>query len=314
MTKEEIEKINNIDIPFETLEMIYNDVESNLNKFIKNESIKYKKKVEINYRNPWSINEKYIHNAYAGKIIGYDNKYEIYICPLLIKDLFKFAHFIAGYKHFKIKNTESERQIFAYHLMYLWIYFISLHEYSHIISGHVDYDTNSQTIFEFIDISALSSEELIIKQAMELEADSTASLLFFGSFLSAKENINKIFKNKQTDKDIIFNYLLGINFLFHFFDSKPRNKTKPQTHPLGTERALFFNGSILKKITEFSKKTNLKEEEFQLIGSLALIQYLNYIGLTNQEIPNVLIEFMKKMKVFDTHKVRDKYKKYRLLK
>ena len=197
--------------------------------------------------------------------------------------------------------------------MYLWIYFISLHEYSHIISGHVDFDTNEQTIFEFIDVSSLNSEELIIKQAMELEADSVAALLFFGSFLSVKNNINKSFKNKQTDSDIVFNYLLGINFLFHFFDMKPKDKSKPQTHPLGTERALFFNGSILKKIIDFSEKTSLKKEEFQLISSLALIQYLNYIGLDNEQIPNVLIEFLEKMQTFDKYKIRDKYRQHRLL-
>ena len=302
-----------MDIPFETLESIYDNVELNINKLIKNESIKYKKKVKINYRNPWSVNNKYIRNAYAGKINGYDNLYEIYICPLLIQDLFKFAFFIAGYKHFKISNEESEKQIFAHHLMYLWLYFISLHEYSHIILGHVDYDETSQTIYEYIDITSLTSDKLIESQAMELEADSTASLLFFGSLLSVKNNINKDFKNKISDKDIIFNYLLGLNFLFHFFDMRPKDKTKPQTHPLGTERALFFNGSILNKAKDFSNKLNLDEEEFSLINSLALIQYLNYIGLTNKEIPNKLVEFVKKMEIFDTNKIRDRYNIHRLI-
>lgn len=312
MKRENFEEILKYDIQEDILDEIYKNIEININKFIKNQLIKYKKEIEIRYRNPWNVNYKYLHNAYAGKIIGSPNIYEIYICPLLIKNLYKFAFYISNLEIFKI-NKNEDKQLFANHLLYFWLYFISLHEYSHIILGHIDYKKSTTGILEFIDISCLSSDQLLESQAIEFEADSTAAILTFATILDLKKEINKNLKNKITNKELIFNHLLGLYFLFDFFDSSPKVKQKKIDHPLGTERVMFFNGSINFKVDELIKFLNISKEDFLLESGLSLISYLKYLEMTENEIVLNINLFLKKLEIFDDKKILDRYKNLKLI-
>ncbi|AXX89294.1 hypothetical protein CKA55_07250 [Arcobacter suis] len=311
MKKEDLEKLLVYELSKEKMESIYINIETNLNKFIKNQFIKYKKEINIRYRNPWSTNYKYQYNAYADKIIGIPNTYEIYICSLLIKDLYTFAHYTSTLDIFRI-NKNDNRQLFADSLFYFWLYFISLHEYSHIILGHTDYKRSSKKILEFIDLSCLSEDQLIESQAMELEADSTAAILTFASILSIKKEINKGLK-KLTDKDLIYNHLLGLYFLFDFFNPISKEKRKKASHPLGIERAMFFNGSINLKVDELRKELNISKDDFLLESGLSLISYLRYLGMTDNEIVLNSNLFLKKLDIFDNKKILDRYKNLRLI-
>lgn len=321
VTEEQIKDIFSREIPYEQMEFIYSAVEANINKFIKNDAIKYKKDIEISFQNPWSAKEepKYLHNACAEKVGT--NKYEIYICPLLIKDLFRFAFYIAGYRGFRIQKSEKDLNMLAFHLLFNWLYFISLHEYSHVIMGHNDYkaSTKSQigfeqasTISEYIDTSMLTSDELIASQGMELEADSTAAELFFATILTVENHIKSAYENEYKFEDIIYDYLLGINFLFYFFYIS-RGDSKSRTHPLGSERALFFQGSILHSKDKLPKTSSFQEINIELIVGLATVEYLNFIGIEDKDIGVLLVRNMEKLKVFDSKNIRVEFDKFRLI-
>jgi hypothetical protein len=317
MTEKEIKEIKEIldfEIPFDKLEEIFDNVEINLNKYIKNDGIKFKRKVQIKYRTPLNVNYKFQNNAYAGKIIGRNDTYEIYVCPLLIKDLFKYSHVVAGYNCFKIKNEEKYRQIFAYHLMYFWLYFITLHEYSHIVLGHADYKTSTNnTISEYIDLSCLSSDEKIEAQAMELEADSNASGLFFASLILVNEKIKEELEYNIEKKDLAFSYLLGIYFLFDFFDLSHKNKPKVLTHPLGIERSLFFAGSIRTNAQELSKILKVDKNMIENIAESSILAFFDYLNISKKMHQSEFMAFLAKINLMDKKKIRERYKKYRLL-
>lgn len=315
MTTKELEEILTRDIPEEMIEGIDQQVEQNINFFLKAKNIKYVRDIEIVFLNRYNrlTDPKYLNNACAKK--SGLNKYQIYICPHLITDLFRFAHYIAGYKGFRLENIENDRHTFAQHLMYSWLYFISLHEYAHIILGHIDYNSSTaSTLYEFMDLESLSDDKLIISQGMEFEADATAAILFFSSFMETKDGIKNSYKYSYTDSDLIFDNLLGLNFLCYFFEIRAGGKING-THPLGKERATFFNGSILHNKEKLNKIINIKDFDLDLLNSLAYIEYMQFCGITKEnEIIENLKSFLQKMNLFDESKVLELFKPYRLIK
>lgn len=301
MTKEELENILKLEIQEETLDEIYSQLNNMVNEYKK---ISYNKKIEIIYRDRISAHteEKYLNNACA-RNIG-DNKYEIYICPLLIKDLYRFACLIAGYKGFKLDSSNKIRNILIKQLIYYWLYFIIFHEYIHIIRGHVDYNIisrkNESTIYEFIDLKCLSKEDLIISQGMEFQADEGATLLLFKNFLTEKSSIKNQYNINYTDNDLIFDYFLGMNFLFFFFDARSKNISS--SHPLAKERVIFFNDSIMRYFKEMGK-----------INADAYLEYIKYTNKKEIEVENIMKSFVQKMESFEKKNIEKLFEPYKFI-
>ncbi len=108
------------------------------------------REISINF----NISENDICNAWARK--QNDKEYAIEIGPRLIQLLREYSWLVAQdefiFSHIERRGANCEIfHMLSDFLMYLWIDFICLHEWSHVVYGHLQYLSakNIYSLFEF---------------------------------------------------------------------------------------------------------------------------------------------------------------------
>jgi hypothetical protein len=162
-----------------------------------------------------------------------------------------------------IKPKDKQREIYAQGLFYYSTIFLTLHEYAHIINGHLDF-INQKRNFIFKIINSLQKNNKLNAQTLEFDADCYAANIGIKSIISRyQDNINL-----QEDKQPYFKSLEEAFFLwtfatytvFRFLGKNEYNleKLDKYPHPSPGFRQ-YYTSALIPKIIQNSEYSILNE-------------------------------------------------------
>jgi hypothetical protein len=162
-----------------------------------------------------------------------------------------------------IKPKDKEREIYAQGLFYYATLFLTLHEYAHIINGHLDF-INQKRNFLFKIINSLQKKSELNAQTLEFDADYYAANTGIKTIIRRyQDNINL-----QEDKTSYFESLEETFFLwtfatytiFRFLGKNEYNLEKfdKYPHPAPGLRQ-YYTSALIPKIIQYSDYSNLNE-------------------------------------------------------
>lgn len=102
------------------------------------------------------------------------------------------------------------RAIYAHGLLIFSLNFLMLHEFSHILRGHLEYFRNFLNIVSYEEVLAIDSEKFsgLPRQVLEIDADKNA-ILFLSTLLQASYEGSDNFVSENADQEKATNFLLG---------------------------------------------------------------------------------------------------------
>lgn len=255
--KIEKEYIENFDIKYWNNKLTkINDL---LNQFLNNEYGNKYLKYKINVKLSLNQNIENDPNAYSNKIDK--NNFEIVFGRKLLLLLDYYSHEIFNYelifdKIERIPKNEEKLYKLVDFTLESWIYFIFLHEWTHILNGHFEYESSSKN-----------------DMYIELDADITAGKILIALFASNLSDFQKDFQEK--DICLIENFNIIMFYLFDFFFEVKEINIR-NTHPSIHDRMI----ALLTTFTEtFYVKNNLfkiSQNEFFEIGMKSILKFMIY--------------------------------------
>ena len=224
------------------------------------------------------LREEFYHKEKA-KVTKREDLYLIEIYVGLIERLYMFAEKVIT-EHLEMffgdrKLYETQKYFFKDFLFMTWINFIILHEWSHILCGHLDYlkikginiiEANNTVFWEddyTNNENNIEFDNLELKRIFELEADSKASTFILAYFIEKLSQYNNILRIDSLN-EIWKHYYYILSFLFNFLDDL-RDKSKAEiysTHPTPLKRlvtmTLFIVGELneRKELKKFAPNVN----------------------------------------------------------
>lgn len=198
----------------------------------------------------------------------FGNYYEIQISAEFIDRLYKYAEKISREKldfFFGTKELmQIQKEYFRDILFFTWINFIMFHEWSHIIAGHLDYKAskpgskNHSNSFWIDDYQETKNnddviEDLELNQALELEADSKASLFILSYIINNMTLYNDILLREVNVNNIWAHFYYILSILFNFLeDMRPKNSNSEfdSTHPSPMRRLVTMTMFIIGELDE----------------------------------------------------------------
>ena len=187
-----------------------------------------------------------------------DNEYDIIIGKKLITLLLQQAYKIVdnGYIFSDIKVDTDLRDLIAQNYFYIWINFIYLHEFSHIVRSHLNSNTKK---FRFGDDYSESKKNIFY----EIDADRFAMMMTTRRFSSLVNNIKKVLN--RNDEEIIENYLMSIAYIFDLFYLIEGENISTNSHPSPFQRIYC----VFTAFCEAIKIENSFSIEFDKLDKLA---------------------------------------------
>ena len=193
-----------------------------------------------------------------------------------------------------IKPKDKDREIYAQGLFYYAILFLTLHEYAHIINGHLDF-INQKRNFIFKIINSLQKKSELNAQTLEYNADCYAANIIIKIIINRyQDNINL-----QEDKKPYFKSLEEAFFLwtfatytvFRFLGTNEYNleKLDKYPHPAPIFRQ-YYTSTLIPKIIQNSEYSNLNESILKKT-SIAITEFEESLKIIkkNSKLHNFII-------------------------
>lgn len=265
-----IEKLHDEYMSAEEWNDILFNISHNINQILKNRDFdKYlKRKIDINIILNQDIEND--PNAYVYKID--DNNYEIVVGKKLLKLLFYYSHQVINENLIfeKIKrNKINQEKLYKIEstIFYFWIDFICLHEWAHIINGHLDFSNCNVPYFEFNNKNSNNTTDSIL---IEMDADITASKVLINRFLDSLKIIKK--EIEENNITLIENFYVIMCHLFDLF-FQINGENIRNSHPSNLDRMLSFSTTFSEKTIEKEKFLNIKKEKLEKIGIQSIFKF-----------------------------------------
>ncbi len=170
-------------------------------------------------------------------------------------------------------------------LFRLWMNFIVLHEWSHIICGHHKFSRDKALWLEIPPPDQLSSSKLTNAQRVCLEAEADAfAIKFIASFhyfswrIMSEELYGDLFRQKR----VAYDTLIALILLFEGFESiNPRNQDKEATHPSPDQRIFIATVFFLNEFIQYPQQDNFNLAE--VVVMVNMDYYLFKKGRTQED-------------------------------
>jgi len=253
-------------------------------------------------------------NAYASQIS--DNRYQIVIGKKLLILLRHYSYKIIDYPLIfpEIKRNDSNKKqlnIISDAIFYYWMDFICLHEWSHIVKGHLNYkdylNNKSQPFYEF---NILQNDNNDIY--LEVDADRFAGRILLGRF---GLSINKLKKHIESDTEtLISNFNIGMLYLFDIFHFIS-NENHEDSHPTPFYRMIILLTSLAEALHMNNKILDISEDKFATITQSIIfnftLEYGKDYNLDPEKIKKDFPDFLQKYLMF----IKDiKLEQYQIIK
>lgn len=265
----QIDQLTVTTYPKEYWDNIIQNLKHNMNEMINTEvqNVLQKESLDIDFildSDPDRPSLENDPNACAEKLS--EIKYQIHIGRKLLILLRHYSYKVIEYNLLFsdiVRNPEN-KEFFnkvSDSLFYFWMDFICLHEWSHIVQGHLNYldEKNlllNSTFFEFYSTNSFSQNKKILY--LETDADRFASRVLFGK-MSARLEIMKNYLNKDTET-ILSNLLIGMLYLFDLFFLL-KGKNKRSDHPSPIERMVIVSTGMNEALHINPKLLDISEKE-----------------------------------------------------
>lgn len=278
----EIERLHNEKISVEAWNRILIDINQNINQIIKNEYLKYKVNINI------ILNQNIPNdpNAYVNKINK--NEYEIVIGRKLLILLNYYSYEIINYGLIFENIEKDERKIskIANTIFYFWVEFICLHEWSHIVNGHLDFEDTSNLYYEFNFIQNDNKEDIYF----EIDADITAGKFLIKEFSDSlgtiKEELN------EDDLILIENFHITMYYLFDLFFNLNGENIR-SSHPSIFDRILLLCITFSETIEHKNDLFEISREEFKILSNKSIVKFVaSHFREYQINKDNIMHEFM----------------------
>lgn len=186
-----------------------------------------------------------------------DNEYDIIIGKKLITLLLQQSYNLVDNEYIfsDIKEDIHLKHLIAQVYFYIWIDFICLHEFSHIVRSHLNGNTKN---FKFTDDYLENKENLFY----EIDADRFAMIMTTRIFSCKVNEIKRVIN--RNEKEIIENYLMSIAYIFDLFYLIEGENVNTNSHPSPFQRIHI----VLAAFCESIKKENLFSIEFDKLDKL----------------------------------------------
>ncbi|WP_323659396.1 hypothetical protein [Aliarcobacter butzleri] len=287
-----IEYIRSVPIKEEKINFIYKEIEKRASSIF---SIEYSNELKIDFIDPSKISDLVTINASVEKIGT--NHFSIKIYPNLIKELIYHSRFVASYSKIFTKidrNNYCELEVLMDYIVFIWLDFILLHEFQHIMLGHLNHNMLQNFKLNEVhdDMPDFSEEQIKIIKAMEVEADYNAIKGNFKFFDHTKENIYKCFNKKEKEEILYYDYFQVLHYLYEWFDKYNENNL---FYPSPKERIYMINEALISNLNF----------EFQLTCIRSFTMYMENYYESVEQYMNMMTEcsiFLDNM-----NKIREKY-------
>lgn len=279
----EIERLHNENMSVENWNDILIDINQNINQIIKNEyADKYSKcKININI----ILNKKILNdpNAHIYKIDN-DN-YEIIIGKKLLILTYYYSHKIINHgllfeKVERTKKNEKKLYKIAKIIFYFWIEFIYLHEWAHIVSGHLSFNDSKCTYYEFKSIE--NNKDSIL---FEIDADVLATKVLMLSFLNSFKILKK--EIQENNITLIENFYMMMLYLFDLV-FRINGKNIRDSHPSSVDRMISLLTIFTEMLIDKENLLKIPKEEIKKIGIQSIfkftIKYLKDYKINKKEL------------------------------
>jgi hypothetical protein len=162
-----------------------------------------------------------------------------------------------------IKPKDKQREIYAEGLFYFATLFLILHEYAHIINGHLDF-INKKTNFIFKIVNSLGKKSELNSQTLEFDADRYAANIVIKNIinryqnnLNLQEDIQPYF---QSLEEAFFLWTFATYTVFRFLGKNEYNfeKLDKYPHPYPGFRQ-HYTSALIPTIIKDSEYSNLNE-------------------------------------------------------
>lgn len=243
------------------------------NDALTNAILKYKIDVEFSLDNDTMTKVENDPNAYA-KMLS-DKKYEIAIGKKLLILLRHYSYKIIDYNTIfpDLIRNDDNREILrkiSDAIFYYWMDFVCLHEWSHIVKGHLNYvhryPSDIYAAYYEFNVNQNQQDNILY---FEIDADRFAGKLLLGRFVLSLQELKKHFNFETESLLLAFN--IGMLYLFDLFFLLSGHKR--ESHPAPFDRmvllntafseALYLYPSLLDNMTE-QKLMELTQESFNI--------------------------------------------------
>ncbi len=272
-----INELSTAKLDFNYWQDIIKNIKHNLDQIIDNKHmskiLKYDIDIEFVFDDLGS-EEKFGPNACAKYIDTENNKYQIVLGRKLLTVLRHFSFKVIDYDDIfpKIPRTEINREKLSKlsdTIFYLWVDFICLHEWFHIVRGHLNYghenlNKNFQ-IDEFSKNKYFDDNE--INLYLEIDADRFAGKVLTGRFSLMQESLAVMLN--LNEEDMVEGFSIFMIYLFDLFFLLSDN-SRGKVHPSPSERMVFLIAAMQEAIHTNPKLFNLTEEKFLSLTETAL--------------------------------------------
>lgn len=278
-----LHKIETHPLSPETWQTIFDNAKANADQVLK----QYQNRFSITYLKPdlcgYKDREKI--NAHAKKVSHLN--YEISVYPQMVEALRRYSWLVASYKDiFKsLGVTNKIRTKMADTLMYMWLDFIFWHEFFHITLGHLELLVPNTTLFEFgSNTKELSEDDLWFFRTLEGEADAYAARMTFTRFNGYKHSLNKLVCPDYAERDMYFDFFLGLNFFFGLFETLRNKACTQRTHPLPAERNFIVQSFLPEVDNTVLKNVSLSKDDMAQLVAYAFIEHESFMGEKESDI------------------------------
>lgn len=194
----------------------------------------------------------------------------IHDCPLIFYDI--------------DRNDEDNTDQAAAVLFRLWMNFIVLHEWSHIICGHHKFSLDKTLWLEIPPPETSLTPKLTNAQRICLEAEADAfAIKFLATFhyfswrIMSEELYGDLFRRKR----VAYDTLTGLILLFEAFETiNPRNQDKAATHPSPDQRIFIATVFFLSEFNQYPQQDSFNLAEVVVMVN---IDYYLFKKGRNQE-------------------------------
>lgn len=221
------------------------------------------------------------HEKNARARIVSDSSYKIILDAGLVAWLFDLSKTIIHdcplifYDIDRANDVELDKA--AAVLFRLWMNFIVLHEWSHIICGHHKFSLDKTLWLEIPTLDIPTTSKLTNAQRICLEAEADAfAIKFLATFhyfswrIMSEELYGDLFRRKR----VAYDTLIGLILLFEAFETiNPRNQDKEATHPLPDQRIFIATVFFLNEYRQYPQQ----QDNFNIDEVMVMVNMDYYI-------------------------------------
>lgn len=199
----------------------------------------------------------------------------IHDCPLIFYDI--------------DRNNDAETDKAAAVLFRLWMNFVALHEWSHIICGHHKFSNDKTLWLEIPPPDQPPSSKLTNAQRICLEAEADAfAIKFIAAFhyFSWRIMSEELYGDLLQRARVAYDTLIGLILLFEAFDlNKPHRPDKEATHPLPDQRIFIATVFFLNEHNRYPQQDNFNLSEVMV--KVNLDYYLFRKGMSGESFSSL---------------------------